>query len=119
MEQKIATLVETLKQQVLDSPDLAIMILDRQMNVVWHNRRFAEEFGDMAPLAGKKCYDITKAGKPHQGCPLQISLNGKYSKGLFDFGEKNFFFMTLPLGDGYAAKIHTYLPKQPGGVIAD
>jgi hypothetical protein len=119
MEQNINELVNTLKQAVLDSPDLAIMILDAKMNVVWHNRRFGEEFAESAPLDGKKCYDITKTGKPHQGCPLRISQEGRYSKGMFDFGEKNFFFMTLPLGDGYAAKIHTYLPKQANGVIHD
>jgi hypothetical protein len=110
-------LLGTLKQAILDSPDLAVMILDRTFTIVWHNRQFGEEFKEFAAIDGMKCYDVTKNGKPHKGCPLAKTLqDGKYHRGLVDFGEQYFHFMTIPLGGGYVAKVHTYLPKYEFGM---
>lgn len=110
-------LVARLQQALLDSPDLAIMILDRTFTIVWHNRTFGEEFKEFTAIDGMKCYDATKNGKPHRGCPLAKTLqDGKHHRGMIDFGERYFHFMTLPLGDGYVAKVHTYLPKQQFGM---
>jgi hypothetical protein len=117
MATDINTLLGRLKQAVLDSPDLAVMILDRTFTIVWHNKQFGEEFKEFPKIDGMKCFDVTKNGKPHQGCPLAKTLqDGKYHRGLVDFGEQYFHFMTIPLGDGFVAKVHTYLPKQPFGM---
>lgn len=112
-----STLVARLQQAVLEAPDLAMMVLDRTFTIVWHNRAFGEEFKEFPAIDGMKCYDVTKNGKPHQGCPLARTLqDGMHHRGMIDFGERYFHFMTIPLGDGYVAKVHTYLPKQPFGM---
>ena len=120
MDIDTGTLVARLKDSLLDSPHLAVMILARNMDIVWHNRRFGEEFAGQEPIVGKKCFRVTGSDKPHQGCPLRASSErGKHTKGCFDFGDRNFFFVTIPLGDGYAAKVHTYLPKQADGTVEE
>ena len=117
MDTSVRGKVDVLKQAILDSPDLAIMILDRTFTVLWHNARFGEEFKECGELVGQKCYNITKNGKPHKGCPLAKTLqDGKYHRGMLDMGEQYFHFMTIPLGDGCVAKVHTYLPKEPFGM---
>jgi hypothetical protein len=113
MKKDVASLVSQLGQSMIGSPHLAVMILDKNMTVVWHNRCFKEEFKQAGALVGKKCFEITAAGKPHSGCPLKKSRTTKKQiKGCYDFGDKLFFFVTIPLGNGYAAKVHTYLPKK-------
>jgi hypothetical protein len=96
----------------LKSPHVAVMIVDQGLNVLWCNEAYNREFGGAADLVGRKCYQVLGAPARHDGCPTQASLyKNKYTKCLFDFGDKNFFCLTLPLGNGKAAKIHTYLPK--------
>lgn len=120
MSEIVDQLLEQLKSSLINSPHLAVMILDKRMTVVWHNKRFGEEFRDSGTLIGKRCFDITAAGKPHAGCPLKISQTaGKNTKGFFDFGDRLFFFLTIPLKDGYAAKVHAYLPKTDQGRIEE
>jgi hypothetical protein len=112
MQKDISALVSHLGKSILDSPHLAVMILDKSMTIVWHNRSFKKEFKQAGTIVGKKCFEVTAAGKPHTGCPLKRSkVTKKQIKGCLDFGHKLFFFISIPLGDGYAAKVHTYLPK--------
>jgi len=120
MDQSVDLLVSKLKDAILDSPHLAVMILDRKLDIVWHNQRFGQEFRDSMPIVGRKCFQVTGSDKPHQNCPLRASFDrGKFTQGFFDFGDRNFVFVTIPLGDGYAAKIHTYLPKDAEGRIEE
>jgi len=120
MDNKVKELLGELEASLVNSPHLAVMILDRDMKIVWHNKEFGEEFKESGEILGKRCFDITAAGKPHAGCPLKISQKeGRNTKGYFDMGDKLFFFLTIPLKDGYAAKVHTYLPKDGQGKIEE
>ncbi|MDQ7797521.1 MAG: hypothetical protein RDU76_01085 [Candidatus Edwardsbacteria bacterium] len=112
MEKELLSLISELEKSIVNSPHLAVMILDKDMKIVWHNKRFGEEFKESGEILGKRCFDITTAGKPHAGCPLKVSQKeGRNTKGYFDMGDKLFFFLTIPLKDGHAAKVHTYLDK--------
>jgi len=112
MDNKVIKLLGELEASLVNSPHLAVMILDKDMKIVWHNKRFGEEFKESGEIVGKRCFDITAAGKPHAGCPLKVSQKeGRNTKGYFDMGDKLFFFLTIPLKDGHAAKVHTYLDK--------
>ena len=112
MKKDVASLVSHLGQSIVNSPHLAVMILDKSMTIVWHNRCFQKEFKRAGTIIGKKCFEITAAGKQHSGCPLKKSRTTKKQiRGCFDFGDKLFFFLTIPLGNGYAAKVHTYIQK--------
>jgi hypothetical protein len=120
MDQTVDSLVFKLKDAILDSPHLAAMILDRKLDIVWHNPQFGREFQDQQPIVGKKCFRVTGSDTPHRNCPLRASFDcGKHTKGFFDFGDRNFVFVTIPLGDGYAAKIHTYLDKGAEGRVEE
>jgi len=104
----------------LKSPHIAVMIVDQGLNVLWCNETYTREFGGAADLIGKKCYQVLGAPERHDGCPTQASLfKNKYTKCLFDFGDKNFFCLTLPLTLGRTAKIHTYLPKNADNKVEE
>jgi len=108
----VSDLTSKLGESLVNSPHLAVMILDKSMTIVWHNSCFKKEFKPAETIVGKKCFDITAAGKPHSNCPLKKSRTTKKQiKDCFDFGDKLFFFITIPLGNGYAAKVHTYIQK--------
>ncbi|HBE73674.1 MAG TPA: hypothetical protein DDW31_06280 [candidate division Zixibacteria bacterium] len=114
MKDDVDSLVAKLKDSLLESPHLAVMILSRNLDIVWHNSRFGEEFASQMPVLGKKCHSVNGSDAPHRGCPLRASFDrSKHVKGFFDFGDRNFFFISIPLGEGYAAKVHTFLPKEP------
>ncbi len=107
-------LLTKLGNELVNSPFLSLMILDRDSRIVWHNQRFAQDFYLGDDLVGKKCYNVTGSAKEHPGCPLQASLNeGKRIKGYLDFGSSNFFYLTIPLDESHAAKLHIFLPKEP------
>ena len=112
MDDNNEALLTLFRDSFLNSPHVAVMIVDKGLNIIWHNKSFAREFKQGDNLVGKKCYQVTGVATQHQGCPTQSSLHhGKYTKCFFDFGDKNFFCLTIPLGNSCAAKIHTYLPK--------
>lgn len=107
-------LFEKLGLELVNSPFLSIMILDDDNNIVWHNERFAKDFDQGDNLVGKKCYHVTGSEGIHSNCPLELSMKeNKRVKGYLDFGDANFFYMTVPLDEKHAAKIHVFLPKQP------
>ena len=110
MEQQ---LLGFLGKELIDSPFLSIMILDDTYKIVWHNEQFGQEMGNGADLRGKHCFEVTGSPSPHDNCPLMASiLDKKRVQGFLDFGDNNFFFLTVPLSEGYAAKIHVFLPKE-------
>jgi hypothetical protein len=112
-------ILERFKEAFLNSPHVAVMIVDKGLNVIWHNPTYAQEF-KQDTFVGKKCYEVLGAPAQHKSCPTQASLHrGKYTKGFFDFGDKNFFVLTIPLGNGLAAKIHTYLPKTAENTVEE
>lgn len=107
-------LLATLGQELVNSPYLSVMILDRDNNIVWHNQRFAKDFNQGDNLIGKKCYNVTGSDGKHNNCPLDKSLNeNKRMKGYMDFGGSNFLFLTVPLDENHSAKVHMFLPKEP------
>ncbi len=107
-------LLGKLGMEIVNSPFLSIMILNRDNEIVWHNERFARDFDLGADLVGKKCYHVTGNESVHAFCPLDESINyGKRMKGFLDFGDTNFYFFTVPLDENHAAKIHVFLPKEP------
>ncbi|HPT71982.1 MAG TPA: hypothetical protein PLE74_06845 [Candidatus Cloacimonadota bacterium] len=111
-------LIEKLGKEMVSSPFLSIMILNTKNEIVWHNKRFAKDFKHGPNLIGMKCFNVIGSDTPHVDCPLAESLNhDKRMKGFLDFGEQNFFFLTVPLDKEHAAKIHVFLPKEPDNMM--
>jgi hypothetical protein len=102
-----------LGQELVNNPYLSIMILNENYEIVWHNERFGEEMGDGADMKGQNCFKVVGSQTPHDTCPLMQTIREqKRIKGFLDFGDRNFLYMTVPLGDKLAAKIHMFLPKE-------
>jgi c-di-AMP phosphodiesterase-like protein len=118
--ENISDVLDQFRDSLLNSPHVAIMVVDKGLNIVWHNQAFAHEFQKGDDLVSKKCHKVLGSEAQHKGCPTQASLyHGKYTKSFFDFGDKNFFALTIPLGNGLAAKIHTYLPKTAENTVEE
>ncbi|MBM4399070.1 MAG: hypothetical protein FJ041_01895 [Candidatus Cloacimonetes bacterium] len=106
-------LLAKLGKELVESPFLSVMILDNDNNIVWHNRRFAQDFNQGDNLVGRKCFNVTGSETTHSNCPLEISRREqKRVKGFLDFGSTNFFYLTVPLDDIHSAKVHVFIPKQ-------
>ena len=107
-------LLVKLGKELVKSPFLSVMILNKNNEIVWHNERFAKDFDQGPDLVGKRCFEVLGSETTHANCPLEESLNkGKRMKGFLDFGGQNFYFLTVPLDQNHAAKIHVFLPKEP------
>lgn len=111
-------MLDKLGRELIDSPFLSIMIVNKKYQVVWHNRRFADEFSNGVEIRGMTCFQAIGSEKVHEDCPLQRSLlEGVDIKGFLDFGDKNFLFFTIPIDEEHAAKVHIFLPKSPDGIV--
>ncbi len=119
MSQNLVGILDSLGKALLESPFLAVMIVDQDLNIIWHNEAYARDLG-VENCVGQKCYEVTSSDKAHAGCPTQITLKkGNYTRAFYDFGETNGLFFTIPLPDGLAAKVHTFLPKEATGEIKE
>lgn len=109
----LGALQEKLGQELVNSPFLAVMIVNRKYQVVWHNQKFADDFNQGQPIADKSpCFQAGGFGQVHADCPLQESIRtGKSNMACIDAGESNFFYMCIPLDEEHAAKVHIFLPK--------
>ena len=112
MRNDLEKLLSSLGGTLLESPVLSVMIVDQEMNIVWHNESYARDMGAGPDITGRKCYEVTSDVKVHRGCPTQLSLReGKFTRGLYDLGQRNAMVITIPLPGGLAAKVHAFLPK--------
>lgn len=113
MEQKLAGLLNKLGQELINSPYLSVMILNRRYQLVWHNQRFADEFNHGQPIVDSTCWQAVGSAQVHANCPLHRTIaNGRGEMEYLDVGDQNFLYLTIPLDEEHAAKVHIFLPKQ-------
>lgn len=109
-----------LGRELVDSPFLSVMIVNRKYQVVWHNRRFADEFNNGNRIEHNTCFQTIGSDKVHENCPLQKSIRDQVAiKGFLDFGDRNFLFLTIPVDEEHAAKVHIFLPKEPDNEMVE
>lgn len=118
-EHPINELLAALGQALIHAPNLAIMVVDEKLNIVWFNDAHARLTGSvLGESVGRKCFELTKSERSHRGCPTQVTLaEGKVTQSLWDFAEVNGYILTVPLPGGYAAKIMSMIPKEPSDEI--
>lgn len=110
----ISNMLEKLGSELVNSPYFSVMVVNKKYQIVWHNQRYAEELNNGKSLVGTPCFQSVGSKVVHAECPLHISIiTGDSSKGFLDFGEQNFLYITIPLDEEHAAKVHIFLPKQP------
>lgn len=113
-------LLKHLGTQIVNSPYLSVMIVNRKYQIVWHNQRFADEFNGGKPIENKFCYQSSGSAAAHDGCPAQKSIQtGKTISGYMDFGDRNFFFITVPLDGELAAEVHVSLTKEADNAVSE
>lgn len=110
-----SSIEQLLGETLIASNTLKIMVVDTEMNIVWHNQAHGALFTG-TDLVGKKCYETLGSEDIHQGCPTCIALStGKPVQGLYDFGTTNCLIISMPLNDEYVAKIMLDVPKEANG----
>jgi hypothetical protein len=108
-------IMQLLSNKIVSSPLFKIMVVDKDMNLIWCNKAHADMFPG-EELVGRKCYETLGDTKVHKGCPTCVALGtGKQVRGLYDFGETNSQIVTIPLGEGLVAKIMMDVPKNADG----
>ena len=112
----IEIMLGKLGSALVNSPYLSVMIVNKKYQIIWHNQRYADELNGGQALTGTPCFQSVGSAAVHANCPLQKSIKtGETSKGFLDFGEQNFLYLTIPLDEEHAAKVHIFLPKKPNG----
>ncbi len=111
----LESLQERLGWELVNSQFLSVMIVNRKHQVVWHNQKFADEFNQGQPVdSTTPCFQAAGFGQIHADCPLQESIRtGKSSMACVDAGDSNFLYISIPLDEEHAAKVHIFLPKNP------
>jgi hypothetical protein len=105
-------LKKRLGEELVNSPFLSVMIVNRKYQVVWHNQRFAEEFNQGGESTGVPCFQAAGFDKVHANCPLQKSIKeGKPNMAAIESDDSTFFYMCIPLDEEHAAKVHFFLPR--------
>ena len=109
---KIDEMLSKLGSELVNSPFLSVMVVNKKYQIVWHNQRFAEEFAQEQQILGQTCFQAIGSPQVHEDCPLQDSIKTQTShKEFLDFGQQYFLYMTIPLDEEHAAKVHIFLPK--------
>lgn len=112
-----SVLLDRLGELVRDGAAYAVMIIDRDHRIVWHNGRFSADVGRPgADLRGMPCWESVGDSAMHPGCPAAAAREGgSPTSGIFDFGRRLFVFTCIPLGDGCTAKLHQFLGTEAMG----
>lgn len=110
-------IIRLLGEALTGSPLFKIMVVDKDMNIVWCNKAHADMFPGMEPV-GMKCFETLGDTEMHKGCPTCITQKtGKQVRGLYDFGETNCQIVTMPLGEDFIVKIMMDVPKTANGKL--
>jgi hypothetical protein len=70
----LEALQEKLGKELVNSPFLSVMIVNRQFEVVWHNQRFADEFNQGGESTGVPCFQAAGFGEVHANCRCRGAL---------------------------------------------
>ncbi len=75
----MSTLEYLRTENILNSLNTGIRIIDKDFNVIYMNRAYAEMLGIVGrSISGSKCYEISYNSKCYNAeCPLKLILNGK------------------------------------------
>lgn len=73
------TLEHLYTENILNSLNTGIRIIDKDFNVIYMNKTYAEMLGIVAKsISGNKCYEISYNSKCYNSeCPLKLILNGQ------------------------------------------
>ncbi|NLP05111.1 hypothetical protein GX411_04090 [Candidatus Fermentibacteria bacterium] len=106
-----SVLLDRLDGLVRDGTAYAVMIIDRDHRIVWHNHRFSMDVGRPGEdLCGMSCWESLGDSAMHPGCPAAAAREGgSPTAGIFDFGRRLFVFTCIPMGEGFIAKLHQFL----------
>ena len=103
-------LVERLKESLLNSSHVEMIILNRQMEIVWYNGAMAWA-GELAQNVGRKCYQaLAGDDQPHQACLVRKTLEmGKPQKGFQEWEGTRYLVLTFPLSQAHVGEVHVAL----------
>lgn len=112
-----SVLLDRLGSLVRDGTAYAVMIIDGDHRIVWHNSRFSADVGRPGEdLRGISCWESLGDSAMHSGCPAAAArAGGTATAGIFDFGRRLFVFTCIPLGGGFTAKLHQFLGTEAMG----
>lgn len=111
-------LVEKLKQAIVDSELVELMILTNDLEVEWFDEQMAHVLEkSLDEVKGKTCYEgLAGDPEPHDNCTVRDAIAASQECGRYSESEKNHsIVVALPLGDTHVAELVIRIPKDVGG----
>ncbi len=107
-------LIRKLKDEIVDSDAAGVMILTRDLEVVWYNGVLEDECGDLEKMRGKTCYEgLAGDSAPHENCTVRRALeSGKVERGLSKSDGKRYVVVAIPIGKDHVGEIVVSLPEE-------
>lgn len=100
-------IIERLKSAVVESDAIGLMILTRDMEIVWLNERMEALTGKLETLAGRKCYEAFAGDSaPHPGCTARRAIEtGGAVRRIENIGDAPYLIVAFPLGESHVGEM--------------
>jgi PAS domain-containing protein len=105
--------LERLKDALISQPDVELIILTRDHDILWFNEAMAREFGvPLQEARGRKCYEVMSGiDEPHEGCWVPSAFEtGTVEARVQTFDGKTYLFKRFLLTDEVGAEMVVELP---------
>lgn len=102
-----ADVVERFKDVVMKSDVVEVLVLTKNMEIVWYNEALGAEFDASRDYLGRKCHEVFGgSAEPHDGCLVRGVLEtGKAAKRVVTMGEGRYLEIVIPIDDGHVGEL--------------
>jgi hypothetical protein len=107
--------LEKLKDILISSEDIELIILTKDHEILWYNEAMAREFGTpLQEARGRKCYEVMSGlSEPHEGCWVENAFRtGNAPTCVAEFDGKKYLMKRFLLTGDVAAEMVVPLPEE-------
>ncbi len=103
-----------LSRALVDCEVCYITVLNRQLEIVWVNQTMVRDYGELAKLKGRKCYEaLAGDAKPHSGCAVQTAIRtGCLERAVERIDGRAHLILAIPFDDDLIAELILEIPEK-------
>ncbi len=106
--------IQQFKDAIAASDAIELMILDKDLRIVWMNEAIEKECGSLDEFRGKTCYEgLAGDPAPHEDCTVRRALASGKTERSFSCAEgKRYVVVAIPLGDTHVGELIVKIPEE-------
>jgi hypothetical protein len=110
----VEAIIDRLKDAIVDSGAIELLVLKRSMEVVWFNETLAGNVGSLADHVGKRCFEtFANDSEPHEGCTARKAFDsGSAHVAIEKMGDDRYLVVAIPLDEDHVGEVIAKLPQE-------